>query len=56
MHTKYGSRYSQDNWVAQGNLQKTPNGGDFLSLNKLAGPTICCFWVRIFTGYLSIFG
>ncbi|KAI0089143.1 hypothetical protein BDY19DRAFT_944395 [Irpex rosettiformis] len=36
--------YIGDNWVAQQNLQKTPTG-DFLSLNKLAGPTICCFWL-----------
>ena len=48
-HTKSGIpdlQLAQDNWVAQQNLQKTPTG-DFLSLNKLAGPTICCFWVRI---------
>lgn len=36
----------QDYWVTTDNLEKTSDG-DVLSLDKLAGPTICCFWVSL---------
>ena len=37
-------RLAQDYWVTFNNLKNTPQG-DVLSLNKIAGPTICCSWV-----------
>lgn len=37
---------AQDYWVTFLNLQHSPTG-DMLALNKIAGPTICCSWVRI---------
>ncbi|KAI0787141.1 hypothetical protein BC629DRAFT_1515189 [Irpex lacteus] len=47
-----------DNWVAQNNLQKTPTG-DFLSLNKLAGPPYaasgCSFKDVLNSGWLQDF-
>ncbi|KAI0677049.1 glycoside hydrolase family 79 protein [Trametes maxima] len=40
-YTEYD--YIGDYWTVFGNLQETPDG-DILSQNKIAGPTICCFW------------
>ncbi|KAI0700786.1 glycoside hydrolase family 79 protein [Cytidiella melzeri] len=53
LYTAHGNRpllanytvndYIGDYWVATENLGNTTDG-DFLSLNKISGPTICCSW------------
>ncbi|OSC98987.1 glycoside hydrolase family 79 protein [Trametes coccinea BRFM310] len=53
LYTAHGNRpgmanysvydYIGDYWTVFGNLQHTPQG-DVLSEDKIAGPTICCFW------------
>ncbi|KAH9931763.1 hypothetical protein B0H21DRAFT_781014 [Amylocystis lapponica] len=41
--------YIGDYYVAFENLENT-SGGNVLSLNNIAGPTICCSWVRSHVG------
>ncbi|KAI0346775.1 glycoside hydrolase family 79 protein [Trametopsis cervina] len=68
LYTSHGNRpnianytvndYIGDYWVATENLQKTSQG-DFLSLNKVAGPTICCAWdmsAVLTSGWFQDFG
>lgn len=68
LYTSHGNRpnlqnytvndYIGDYWVTTENLQKTDDG-DILSLNKLAGPTICCDWdlsAVLTSGWLNDFG
>ncbi|KAI9069257.1 glycoside hydrolase family 79 protein [Trametes sanguinea] len=57
LYTAHGNRpgianYTVNDYIGDyslvfGNLENTPQG-DVLSQDKIAGPTICCFWVRIF--------
>ncbi|GJE84970.1 glycoside hydrolase family 79 protein [Phanerochaete sordida] len=68
LYTSHGNRpglanysvydYVGDYWVATNNLQHTPTDGDVLSLDKIAGPTICCAWDLdgvLTSGWLSSF-
>ncbi|PSR75048.1 hypothetical protein PHLCEN_2v9378 [Hermanssonia centrifuga] len=67
LYTSHGDRpgmanysvydYIGDYWVTFGNLANTSDG-DVLSLDKIAGPTICCSWdlsAVLTSGWLSDF-